>query len=119
VRLMKKSRAVFLSLAALVVIAGCAASPSGRSAGTVVRVEITDEGFRPRETFVPAGEPVTVEFTRLTDQTCATEVVFASLGVRRELPLHQTVRVPIRASAGDTLHFACGMDMYRGTLVAR
>jgi len=116
---MKRSALEATCFVALMALAGCASGPSGGAAQPVVRIAITDDGFQPKETVVPAGKPVTVEFTRSTDQTCATDVVFASLGVHRDLPLHQTVRVPVRISAGDTLRFACGMDMYRGTLVAR
>jgi plastocyanin domain-containing protein len=65
-----------------------------------------------------AGVPARVTFRRTAESSCATEVVFPSLGIRRALPLDQPVDVRLTPTAGE-IAFACGMDMFRGTVVAR
>lgn len=102
----------------LAALAGCARAPR-EPVGDVIRISVTEAGFEPAETIIPAGRPVTLEVTRKTDQTCATEMVFASTGARHDLPLNRAVRIPLEAGAGDTLRYACGMDMFRGTIIAR
>jgi plastocyanin domain-containing protein len=66
---------------------------------------------------LPAGRPATLEFTRETDDTCATEVVFPTLGIRSALPLGEPVTVTIEPQPAGDLTFVCGMNMLRGTLV--
>jgi plastocyanin domain-containing protein len=78
---------------------------------------VTDRGFEPAETKVPKGRPVTLVVTRTTDQTCATEMVFAGLEKRHDLPLNQPVRITLPAGEGGTLNYACGMDMIKGSIV--
>jgi plastocyanin domain-containing protein len=46
-------------------------------------------------------------------------VVFTELGIERELPPNKTVVIEIPAQGASELHFACGMGMYRGTLLVR
>ncbi len=81
------------------------------------RVEVTAAGFQPaRLTLNRAGSLV---FRRTTDNTCATAVVFPSLGIEKPLPLN--IDVPVQLPPGSTgeLSFQCGMGMYRGTVIAR
>jgi plastocyanin domain-containing protein len=40
------------------------------------------------------------------------------LNLRRELPLQQPVEITVTPASG-TLAFTCGMDMYRGAVVAQ
>ena len=98
-------------------VAGCAPKAARGPSGEL-HVDVTEDGFVPDRLEVPKGEPVTLVFTRKTDQTCVTDVRFGRLGTSYPLPLNQPVRVTI-ASIDDTLGFVCPMDMYRGTLVAR
>jgi plastocyanin domain-containing protein len=63
-----------------------------------------------------AGVPARLTFVRTTDKTCATEVVFPSLNLKRALPLNQAVVVEVTPSKGE-LTFTCGMNMLRGTIV--
>lgn len=103
---------------------GLAAAPAAfgltgcqpQASSNVYQVAVTDNGFEPAETKIPAGRPATIVFTRKTAQTCATEVVFAGLNQRYELPLNEPVRVELPANEGGTLAYACGMDMIKGTV---
>ena len=85
--------------------------------GGEVHVDVTDKGFEPADVTVPAGQAVTLVMTRKTDQTCATEVVFASLNQRYPLPLNQPVRITLPASQRGMLSYQCGMKMLGGRVV--
>ena len=85
--------------------------------GGEIHVDVTDKGFEPADVKVPAGQAVTLVMTRKTDQTCAKEVVFASLNQRYPLPLNQSVRIALPASQRGTLSYECGMKMLGGHVV--
>jgi plastocyanin domain-containing protein len=96
-------------------------SPVGASASGV-SVTVGEHGFTPASVTLPKGPSGTtspVTFLRTTDQTCAKEVVFPDLGIKKDLPLRAPVTVDIPADAARTLTFQCGMAMYKGALVVR
>ena len=113
---MKRTRlSMLFGIAVALVLGSCQqkqTDPSSRE----VHVDVTDAGFDPSDIQVPAGQAVTLVITRKTDQTCATEVVFPSLGQRHSLPLNQPVRIALPASAGGTLSYQCGMNMLSGRI---
>jgi plastocyanin domain-containing protein len=87
-----------------------------------LRVTAGEHGFSPTSMMLPkgaAGSLATVTFVRTTDQTCATEVVFPDLDVKKALPLNTPVTIDVPSDAPRTLSFQCGMGMYKGALVVR
>lgn len=102
--------------------AAAPAVPTGARTGEgqvqEARVTVTATSFEPNRLTLRAGVPARVTFTRTSDKTCATEVVFAALGIRRELPLGKAVTIEFTPPSGG-IAFACGMDMLRGSLVVR
>jgi len=107
---------------ALSVLMGCGGQSAKNSGGSAqsneVQITVTDRGFEPAVTKVPATKPLTLVITRKTDQTCATEMVFPALNRRIDLPLNHTVRFEIPGGVSDTLNYECGMSMIKGMLVA-
>jgi len=108
---------------ALSLTAGCQTkkepkTSSVRAAGGDIQVRVTENGFEPSRIEVPKGTNATLVFTRVSDTTCATEVVIAGNGARVKLPLNQPVRVAL-GTVNTTVPFACGMDMFKGEIVAR
>ena len=104
---------------------GCAKSPSApgapaaaTTAGHRIAITVGEQGYQPSSVNVPAAQPVTLVFTRTSDQGCGTQVVFPSLNLRRDLPLNQPVEVTFTPAVG-TLAFTCGMNMLRGAVVAQ
>ena len=95
----------------------------GRAAGDTqvqeVRVTVTEASFEPQRITLRAGVPARVTFTRTSDKTCATAVVFASLNIRRELPLNEPVTIEFTPDKAGEIAFACGMNMLRGTVVVQ
>ncbi len=101
--------------ALLVAAVGCQSAPSG---GTrEVQVAVTEKGFEPSEIHVKKGETVVLAITRRTERTCATDVVVGDGKTPEALPLDQTVRLPLGKVNAD-VSFACGMGMYKGSIIA-
>ena len=87
-----------------------------------LRVTASEHGFTPASLAIPkgaAGSSLTVSFVRTTDQTCATEVVFPELDIKKPLPLNQVVAINVPSDAARTLTFQCGMGMYKGALLVK
>ena len=82
-------------------------------------VTVTEAAFSPQRLTLKAGVPARITFTRTSDKTCATEVVFAALNIRRDLPLNQPVAIEFTLDKPGEIAFACGMNMLRGSLVVQ
>ncbi|MCC6877215.1 MAG: cupredoxin domain-containing protein [Sandaracinaceae bacterium] len=108
-----------LSLAALVGLA----SPSMPSAhaqeeAPVREIEIVVRGgYQPHRITIRRGERVRLRFVRQDWSSCTREVVFPTLGIRRELPVQAPVVVQLPVLEAGEHPFHCGMNMIRGTLV--
>jgi plastocyanin domain-containing protein len=92
------------------------ASTADPSAQTVA-IEANEKGFTPSSVAVKKGAKMTLVFTRTTDATCATQVVFPELKVTKDLPLHQAVSIEVPTGDARTLTFQCGMGMFKGKVV--
>jgi cobalt-zinc-cadmium efflux system membrane fusion protein len=84
-----------------------------------VRVTVTEASFDPQRITLRAGAPARTTFTRTSDKTCATAVVFASPNIRRELPLNVPVTIDFIPDKVGEIAFACGINMLRGTIVVQ
>jgi plastocyanin domain-containing protein len=105
------------ALLALTLLVGCQGWPGGTS--REFQVNVTENGFEPDQVVVHKGDTVTLVVTRRTEETCATEVVVPDRGIRKDLPLNQPVRLAIGPVENGPIEFACGMDMYKGKVVAQ
>jgi plastocyanin domain-containing protein len=82
-------------------------------------VKITERGYEPDIVKVRRGVRTRITFVRTTDATCATEVVFPELGIKRELPLNQPVVITFTPRKKGEFTFTCGMKMMRGRLIVQ
>lgn len=83
-------------------------------------VDVTVKGgYQPASILVKSGEPVRLNFTRREASTCGEEVVLPSFGKRAHLPENQTVTVEVTPEKPGEYEFTCGMNMYRGKLIAQ
>jgi plastocyanin domain-containing protein len=95
-------------------------SVSGAPQG--VRVTVGEHGFAPPSLALAkgsAGSTTAVTFLRTTDATCAKEVVFPDVSIKKDLPLNVPVTVDVPTDVPRTLTFQCGMAMYKGALVVK
>ncbi len=101
-----------IAIATLVLMAGC--TPAGPKE---IQVAVTDMGFDPKEVVIKKGQSAVLVMTRKSDNTCATEAVFAETGKKYDLPLNVAVRIDLTGVSPGTVHYACGMNMEKGTVV--
>jgi membrane fusion protein, heavy metal efflux system len=94
-------------------------SAPARSAVQTARISVTDQGFEPAKIILKAGGPAKITFVRTSDKTCATDVVFPSLNLKRALPLNEPVDIELTSSPTSEITFACGMDMLKGVVVVQ
>jgi len=84
-----------------------------------VTIHITRRGYEPSRLQIPANRPLTLALTRDSSPNCGADVIFPSLGIRRALPLGETVLIELPAQPAGELSFSCGMGMFRGMLVVK
>ena len=112
------TRSMFLcSLLALSLSACGSDEPTPATDG--IAIEVGSSGYEPSEVEARAGEPLTLIFTRTSDEGCGGELVIASQDIRRTLPLNEAVSVTFTPSEAARLRFTCGMDMYDGAIVVQ
>ena len=112
-----RSLALFL-ITGLTLALGCDKKPDGTPAADgTIKVVASEKGFAPSSVKVKKGVPTTLSFLRTTDETCATEVVFPDLNVKKDLPKGQPVAIQIPTDKEQTLTFQCGMGMYKSSVV--
>jgi len=83
-----------------------------------VQIDITAEGFSPAAVTVEPNAPVELVFTRLTDNTCAKEIVIPELKIKKALPLKEPVSIVFTPEKGEVA-FACGMNMLKGKVIVK
>ncbi len=94
------------------------ATSATAKAPKVVSVTVDGKGFTPSQVKAKKGESVTLRFTRTSNATCAKDVVFPELDIKKPLPLNKPVDILVPAQKkARTLGFQCGMGMYKSKLV--
>jgi RND family efflux transporter MFP subunit len=83
------------------------------------KILVNEQGFEPAKVSLRAGSPARLTFVRTTDKTCATEVVFPSLKIKRALPLNEPVLIEFTPAKTGEIAFACGMNMLKGMVVVQ
>ena len=120
-QLNKKLRrtALLVAMLAAVFLAPTSADAQSRKSARSqsAKVVIGNYGYDPASIRLKRGVPAKVTFLRVSESTCATEVVFADYCIRRELPLNQAVTVSFTPRKAGEFAFTCGMNMHRGKLI--
>lgn len=106
--------ALVLSLSTALACADRAPAP-----GEPVKITVTRNGYEPWRVQAHHGVPLTLIFTRTTDETCATEVVLPEYGIDRKLPLNEPVTITFTPRRTGELRYACAMNMFQGTIDVR
>lgn len=92
-------------------------SAAPAKAPRAVDVTVDDKGFHPNHVEVKKGEKLQLRFKRTHDGTCATDVVFSEIDIKKPLPLNEVVTIDVPTDQARTLAFQCGMGMYKSSVV--
>src|SRR5437016_751440 len=102
-----------------VVLASFAACHKEAASHGRIPIRADDKGFTPSAVTVKKDEKATLVFTRTSDDTCAKDVVFPELKIKKPLPLNEPVEVDVPTGAARTLAFTCGMGMFQSSVVVQ
>jgi plastocyanin domain-containing protein len=83
-----------------------------------IAVEANKEGYTPDKIAGKPGEQIVLVFTRTADSECISQLK-APDGKMVDLPLNKPVEVAVTVPKTGDVGFACGMDMFHGTIVAQ
>src|SRR5262249_42833364 len=92
-------RTLFVVLFALL---ACDKSSASAADLRKVPVVVDGKGFTPSSVDVKKSEKVQLVFTRTTDETCAKEVVFPEINLKKDLPLNKPVAVDVPTESART-----------------
>jgi plastocyanin domain-containing protein len=105
-----------LALCAALAAGACSAGPRE---GEPIRITVTKNGYEPHRVRATKGKPLTLVITRVTDETCATEIVLPEEGIDVKLPLNQPVTVTFTPQRSGELRYSCAMKMFQGVIEVR
>ncbi len=95
------------------------------TAGTVaadgvrrIDVEANTKGYNPERIAGKPGEKLMLVFKRTVDAECLAQLKTPD-GKVVDLPMNKPVEVAVTVPESGELTFACGMDMFKGTIVAQ
>ena len=110
-------RNTLFAIAALAIFAACKGDPPKPAGNGEIPITANEKGFSPSSVTVQKGSKATLVFTRTTDDTCATEVVFPELNIKKDLPKNTPVKIEIPTDKEQRISFQCGMGMYKSAVV--
>jgi plastocyanin domain-containing protein len=94
-------------------------SVAAQTTDGIQTVDVTVKGgYQPASIVVKAGRPVRLNFTRREASLCGEEVVIADFGKRAHLPENMSVAIEVTPANPGEYEFTCGMNMYKGKLIA-
>ncbi len=93
---------------------------SAQASDGVQSIDITvDGGYSPDQIVVQAGQPVKLNFLRKDPSSCLEQIILPDFNKAIDLPLNQEATVEVLPEKAGSYTFHCGMNMFRGTLIAQ
>ena len=111
---------IFLVLSAMLVVAGGAfifETPVAEAHTRTVKIRVDKNGFSPSSIDAEAGHKLNLVFNRADKNNCGSVVVFPKQKIRKSLRVGKDVVVSITPTESGQITFACGMGMYKGSIV--
>jgi plastocyanin domain-containing protein len=87
-------------------------------ADNFIEIRVKDGVYQPAYVQVKTNHPVTLRFIREDASPCAEVVVFGSLNISEQLPLHIPKDIVLTLKNIGEYEFTCQMGMYRGKIIA-
>jgi plastocyanin domain-containing protein len=92
---------------------------AAEGSGGMLEVDVTVRGgYQPASITVKAGRPLRLNFIRRESTPCGEEVLLPDFGKRAYLPENEKVPIEVVPPAPGEYEFTCGMNMYKGKLIA-
>ncbi|MEG4849703.1 cupredoxin domain-containing protein [Microcoleus sp. B5-D4] len=89
------------------------------ASGGIQEVTITvDGGYEPSRLVVQAGQPVRLNFHRQDPSSCLEQVLIPDFHIAADLHLNQVTSVEFTPKKAGSYVFSCGMNMFRGEIIA-
>jgi plastocyanin domain-containing protein len=85
----------------------------------LIEIKVKDGVYQPASIETEANHPITLRFIREDASPCAETVVFCSLNISKQLPLHEPVDLALNIKKAGEYEFTCQMGMYRGKLTVK
>ncbi len=84
------------------------------------KITVSKAGFTPGEIILDRSKYSKLAFLRTDSENCGNEIVFKDLNIKKQLPVGEVVLVDLPNSLkGNTINFACGMDMLKGNILVQ
>ena len=96
-----------------------ASRPRPATPSRAISISVGSSGYWPARVDLPRNRPAVLAFTRPAAGNCGGTLVIPGLGVRRELPVGETVLVRFTPRDSTDYPFKCGMGMYQGVIAVR
>jgi plastocyanin domain-containing protein len=87
------------------------AEPAKAASVRTIELKVTEDGFQPGNITLKKDEAVKFVVTRVTDATCATELLIDGTDIKAELPLNKPVEIAWTPKAAGQVKFGCAMNM--------
>jgi plastocyanin domain-containing protein len=90
---------------------------------SIVRVKgiteiVVDGGYKPQVIRINPNESAELTFIRKDANSCLEEIIFPDYGIKKYLPMNTPVNITLNPPHGRASEFHCGINMYRGKVVA-
>ncbi len=117
------------ALVAVLSLAGCkkdeappttpppATPPAAKAAPRVIELKVTEDGFQPANLTVKKDQPLKLLVTRVTDATCATELLIEGTDIDVKLPLNAPAEIAWTPTTAGKVKFGCAMDKMVGGIL--
>jgi plastocyanin domain-containing protein len=79
-----------------------------------IEMKVDQSGFQPANVTVKKDQPVKLRVTRVTDETCATELLIDGTDIKAALPLNTPVEIAWTPTSAGEVKFGCAMDKMVG-----
>lgn len=94
-------------------------SKKATATGGIQEVTVTvDGGYEPSRIVVQAGQPVRLNFHRLDPSSCLEQVLIPDFHIAADLPINVVTSVEFTPKKAGNYIFTCGMNMFRGEIIA-
>jgi plastocyanin domain-containing protein len=85
----------------------------------LIEIKVKDGVYQPAHIEAEINHPIILRFIREDASPCAESVVFGSLNISKQLPLHEPVDISLNIKKPGEYEFTCQMGMYRGKLTVK